>query len=210
MPSLRRSVSSPVVHARSSPYPTLSSSNSGPATRPGHSHRRSSGSETATRRVLADIEWWRVSEGQRDLEAVEAEEDSSEPSSPRTPENLLEGLVSPAWPGFSEFLPEVLTVIPQTPPRRGHRLESSTSSLESTPESSDGPMEGLRLGLQYVSLGPSDASLPPAHSNEQAFAFTLLSRSRSFVNQSNSDVQRDFDYPVFAVSSLSHSPEICN
>jgi hypothetical protein len=69
-------------------------------------------------------------------------------------------------------------------------------------------MEGLRLGLQYVNLGSSDASLPPAHSGEQAFAFSLLSRSRSFVNQSTSDVQGD--YPVFAVSSLSPSPEICN
>ncbi|KAJ3904417.1 hypothetical protein F5879DRAFT_72384 [Lentinula edodes] len=103
MPSLRRTVSSPAV--RSSPYPTLSSSgqlSSGPATRPGHSHRRPSGSEIATRRVLADIEWWRVTDGQRDLEA---EQNGHEQSPPRTAGNLmdmLEGLVSPLWPGFSE------------------------------------------------------------------------------------------------------------
>ena len=60
MPSLRRTASSPAV--RSSPY-----SNGAVAAR-GHGHRRSSGSETTSRRVLADIEWWRVSDGQYDQE----------------------------------------------------------------------------------------------------------------------------------------------
>lgn len=58
MPSLRRSFSSPSV--RSSPY--LSS----PATRARPNPRRSSGSATAERRVLADIDWWRVHDGQCD------------------------------------------------------------------------------------------------------------------------------------------------
>ena len=72
-PSLRRTFSSPTV--RSSPYPaTLSvsssslNSQSATAARGGGSHRRSTGSETSNRRVLAEIDWWTVTEGQLDLE----------------------------------------------------------------------------------------------------------------------------------------------
>lgn len=117
MPSLRRTMSSPSVRSspavRSSPYPTSLSSaaaNGGPATRPGHGHRRSSGSDTATRRVLADIEWWRVTEGQRDPEAEQDDHDHEQTlQSPA--ENLLdlwEGLVSPVWPGFLEVISSML------------------------------------------------------------------------------------------------------
>jgi len=69
MPSLRRSFSSPSV--RSSPYPSSLSSSipSGVRARATAPHpRRSSGSATAERRVLADIEWWRVYDGQCDLD----------------------------------------------------------------------------------------------------------------------------------------------
>jgi len=58
MPSLRRTVSSPAV--RASPYSNT------PLSVRGNGHRRSSGSDTTTRRVLADIEWWRVTDGQCD------------------------------------------------------------------------------------------------------------------------------------------------
>ena len=56
MPSLRRTSSHPTL--RSSPY--------GPTQRTQHPypHRRSSGPETARRRILADIDWWTVSDGQ--------------------------------------------------------------------------------------------------------------------------------------------------
>lgn len=56
MPSLRRTSSHPTL--RSSPY--------GPTQRTQHPypHRRSSGPETSRRRVLADIDWWTVSDGQ--------------------------------------------------------------------------------------------------------------------------------------------------
>jgi hypothetical protein len=69
MPSLRRTFSVPSV--RASPYRGLSSSSSSvPAQRNNqHAHRRASGSDTGTRRVLADIEWWRVVDGQCDFEA---------------------------------------------------------------------------------------------------------------------------------------------
>ena len=66
MPSLRRTFSSPTV--RSTPYPTYSPSSAlynASRTQRNHRHRRSSGSDVNHRRVLADIEWWRVADGQR-------------------------------------------------------------------------------------------------------------------------------------------------
>jgi len=76
MPSLRRTLSSPSV--RSSPYQTNLSNNAnvGPGGRShGHMPRRSSGSETSGRRVLADIEWWRVVDGQRDADTEHESEE---------------------------------------------------------------------------------------------------------------------------------------
>ena len=67
MPSLRRTFSSPP--ARRGPYSYPSSlSSSGAQTRAGpHQPRRSSGSDVSNRRVLADIDWWIVQDGQRDV-----------------------------------------------------------------------------------------------------------------------------------------------
>lgn len=67
MPSLRRTLSSPSV--RSSPY------SNGTVVARGSGHRRSSGSETTNRRVLADIEWWKVTDGQCDSGADQESED---------------------------------------------------------------------------------------------------------------------------------------
>ncbi|KAI0748524.1 hypothetical protein C8Q80DRAFT_1270920 [Daedaleopsis nitida] len=67
MPSLRRALSSPSV--RSSPYSyPAASSPTGHATRAGgHQPRRSSGSDTSGRRVLADLDWWLVQDGQYEV-----------------------------------------------------------------------------------------------------------------------------------------------
>lgn len=70
MPSLRRTASSPSV--RLAPYSYLS-----PQVARGHGHRRSSGSETSSRRVLADIEWWKVTDGQCDTNVDQESEDST-------------------------------------------------------------------------------------------------------------------------------------
>lgn len=85
MPSLRRTASSPAV--RSSPY-GLSSFNGAQVAR-GHAHRRSSGSETTNRRVLQDIEWWRVTDGQFEPGAGDLE--SEEPSRDVVHHNLVAG-----------------------------------------------------------------------------------------------------------------------
>lgn len=69
MPSLRRTVSSPMV--RASPYPSLSAGAPTPGagmTAATRIRRACSGSEPnsarRSRTVLADIEWWRVLDGQ--------------------------------------------------------------------------------------------------------------------------------------------------
>ncbi len=67
MPSLRRTVSSPAV--RASPYSNT------PLSARGNGYRRSSGTDTTTRRVLADIEWWRVVDGQCDSSSDQETED---------------------------------------------------------------------------------------------------------------------------------------
>lgn len=81
MPSLRRTLSSPSV--RSSPYAYPSSSTNANAHAPRAANpqpRRSSGSDTGSRRVLADIDWWLVHDTQRDFVAdpVGTEEDSDD------------------------------------------------------------------------------------------------------------------------------------
>ena len=62
MPSLRRTASNPSV-VRSSPYRSLSSLAGAQVAR-SQGRRRSSGSDITSRRVLADIDWWTVTDGQ--------------------------------------------------------------------------------------------------------------------------------------------------
>lgn len=65
-PALRRIASSPTVRSAVAPYPPTSPSSSTASasavarTRPG---RRRGVSDANSRRVLADIEWWRVMQG---------------------------------------------------------------------------------------------------------------------------------------------------
>lgn len=70
MPSLRRALSTPSV--RVSPYPSLLTSRAQRSHPQGH--RRSSGSDLTARKVLADIDWWRVADGQREKTGEEEEE----------------------------------------------------------------------------------------------------------------------------------------
>ncbi|KDQ60775.1 hypothetical protein JAAARDRAFT_561428 [Jaapia argillacea MUCL 33604] len=78
MPSLRRTISSPSLSrsARSAPYPSLGLTGANRVN--GHVPRRTSGSETSTRRVLADIDWWKVMDGQRDLDQECSADDQQE------------------------------------------------------------------------------------------------------------------------------------
>jgi hypothetical protein len=97
MPSLRRS---PTL-VRSSPY---SRSSNTPATAP-RTRKRSSRSNNATRRVLADIEWWRVVDGQ----------------SHHHPDLPIENYVYPTFP--------TLYLTPHTPTRRHNNIDTSPLEL---------------------------------------------------------------------------------
>src|SRR5580658_9221544 len=106
MHSLRRALSSPSV--RSSPYPTS------PSTPPSgrlatHRHRRSLGSESSSRRVLADIEWWTVVDGQREVDFDQVTEE-------RDPNDALlaqGGLERPSTPLFWASENFQLSPVPQ-------------------------------------------------------------------------------------------------
>ncbi|KAK0210956.1 hypothetical protein DFS33DRAFT_1378930 [Desarmillaria ectypa] len=241
MPSLRRTFSSPAV--RSSPYPSASehagSSNRGH----GGGHRRSSGSETIGRRVLADIEWWRVVDGQRDLDAEQESEDANRDQEPdQVPDSVRNAAgdplmgaeppryteversyISSSWSStllgssevssiFSDLAP--LSVAPETP-RRRRGQESSSSSLESTPELPETSVEGLRLDLEYLDLGAHDADLPPYPMSRRARNAVLPSyltvRSHSFADFLSLHSDSAGQYADFAVSPLSsHSPNFFN
>ncbi|KAK7467330.1 hypothetical protein VKT23_004387 [Stygiomarasmius scandens] len=228
MPSLRRTVSSP-LGLRSSPYSTGLN-----ARAHGHGHRRSSGSEIVTRRVLADIEWWRVADGQRDLEAEheleDAQNDREHPreelvtgvgfSSPSESEGVEQSFV-PGWSSILASMSEDIplhhlsgsSAVPRTPPRRGHSLESSTSSVESSPQApTEGPIEGIRLGMEYLDL-ISDDFLPPSRvlrntHNENPHSLDASQR-QSLVDILPGPPTADYaDYIVSPLSS--HSPHFCN
>lgn len=208
MPSLRRSFSSPSV--RSNPYPTSLSSNASASNArarvAGHGFRRSSDSETTERRVLADIEWWRVSDGQRDLDAAQ---DQAEPDqdvqdsvyvsaggaitlsgshSPQTPPLVLHDL-PPI--DFAQSIPmsqfAALSIAPHSPIGRRRGRDSSVSSLESTPEMPEAPLESIRFSMIDADAGshnlglPSEFALPPTDVDSRpSFALFGL-HSYSFV-----------------------------
>ncbi|OAX41990.1 hypothetical protein K503DRAFT_780234 [Rhizopogon vinicolor AM-OR11-026] len=180
MPSLRRSFSSSSV--RSSPYPSSlsnGSANNARARAAGHGFRRSSDSEVSERRVLADIEWWRVSDGQRDLDAVldQPELDQDVQNSMHVPAGgavTLSGSDSPQAPplvlhdlppvDFAQSIPmsqfAALSIAPHSPTGRRHGRDSSFSSLESTPEMPEAPLESIRFSMLDAPSGSHDVQLP--------------------------------------------------
>ena len=82
MPSLRRSnTTTAVARAGAAPYATAAalswSSSSSSSTRTASQQRRvSDPTQTKTRRVLADIDWWLVHDGQVDPENLPSEDES--------------------------------------------------------------------------------------------------------------------------------------
>ncbi|KAK2466697.1 hypothetical protein APHAL10511_000955 [Amanita phalloides] len=163
MPSLRRTFSSPAV--RSSPYPSSSPSSAlYNATRTqSHGHRRSFGSDLHQRRVLADIEWWKVADGQHadqghDNDPQVQRDRVSLPEQPRNAATLALELdsLSSSWASENSLLitslPEEplmpptdqfseLSITPRTPAPDDD--DSAPSSVLATPEADFLPLEGL-------------------------------------------------------------------
>ncbi|CAK5264677.1 unnamed protein product [Mycena citricolor] len=210
MPSLRRSLSSPVV--RSTPY-----SSSGTRSQGSGGHRRSSGSETNIRRVLADLDWWSVTQGQTEPMLPEQEQEEEEDADGSEQDNIP--AVTPAgvdlgvehldthdlWISFGLGSSEApvaemaaLAIAPTTP--RRHALESSTSSLESTPDSSDAQIE--QPFLDAFGLTSPDALAPPSPTLGRARPALLANlRTLSLVDLATSCER----YADFALSPLSSS-----
>ncbi|KAI6099910.1 hypothetical protein EDD16DRAFT_497171 [Pisolithus croceorrhizus] len=157
MPSLRRSASSPSV--RSSPYPlSLSSAASSRARTAGQQPRRSSGSDVSERRVLADIEWWKVADGQCPP-TPDGDQGEAQPttrvstgevatlSAGGSPESLhiilplySSELSQPA--ALDEYIPLV-----ESPTGHGHGRDSSLSSVVSSPEIATPPLQAVDLDV---------------------------------------------------------------
>ena len=70
MPPLRRTLSSPSVRSSSSSYPAYPTSSTLATRTAPRSPRRSSGSDIINRRVLADLDWWCVEQGQREVRGL--------------------------------------------------------------------------------------------------------------------------------------------
>lgn len=229
MPSLRRTASTPLV--RASPY------SSSPLAARGNGHRRSSGSETSNRRVLADIEWWRVTEGQchqgdedrnrgiQDLVSLDMSWSLDIPvihveggvehtvSLPRTtadgPDSnevcITLALIAPTLANFFQFEPptEQFSSLAITPPR--HTLESSSSSLESTPETAN-------AFLSFdIEVAFEDAPLPPLPVQRRSrFNIPVMKRSFTFADCLSLKDDYPCQYADFATSPLSSAPDFLN
>ncbi len=235
MPSLRRTLSTPVV--RASPYSTS------PLAARGNGHRRSSGSETSNRRVLADIEWWRVTEGQchqsdedrnrgiQDLVSLDMSWSLGIPvihveggvvSLPRTTADgqdsnevciaLASFYSRPHWLicfffQTSAFEPptEQFSTLAITPPRRHDTLESLSSSLESTPETAN-------TSLTFdIEVAFEDAPLPPLPVQRRSrFNIPVMKRSFTFADCLSLKDDHPCQYADFATSPLSSAPDFLN
>ncbi|KAH0830625.1 hypothetical protein J3R83DRAFT_2080 [Lanmaoa asiatica] len=171
MPSLRRSFSSPSV--RSSPYPSSISpavpSSIRARAAPLHP-RRSSGSATAERRVLADIEWWRVYDGQCDLDLQDQSYDDAQALGGDVPPggtvtlSAGGGTLEPPQTPHSFSLASMqsnalaaLSIAPYSPPGSRHGRDSS---VESTPELPTATLETVQLGLATTASCPFGDHVP--------------------------------------------------
>ncbi|KXN91506.1 hypothetical protein AN958_00768 [Leucoagaricus sp. SymC.cos] len=208
MPSLRRSASSPLV--RSSPY-SSSSSLSVLAAR-ARENRRSAASETSGRRVLADIDWWRVTEGQCDPNLDDAD-DGNRVVIGDFPTSVDVGVEHPSsllpLPWTFPVLPTAqfaaLSIAPSTPPRHGR-----DSSVESSPEIPQSPLGDTPSELD---MGFFDAPIPPLPRFRRGPRRTLapaLGRSFTFADTHSLRIESPSHYANFAISPLSSAPDFLN
>ena len=163
MPSLRRTLSTPSVRSSPYSYPSSSSANTH-ATRAGNSQpRRSSGSDTSNRRVLADLDWWVVQDGQREYAASPPGDNSDDDGSDEQGAAENEQVRPPrATPALQDV--DIAAVAPQaTAPPAVAGLGGFHDEMASSPlwdVSLDSPMGGLSsLEVRHCPL----LARPPHH-----------------------------------------------
>lgn len=210
MPSLRKTHSSPSV--RSSPYNLASGSSQ---TRTGaRSPRRSSGSDTVNRRVLADIDWWRVEDSQREVRGLsrheplrpamlggadddELDQEEREPSPAPTLLTFASDAGDnageiPLWhnvPGGGLDLSESLVT-------RFTAWSAGEVDLEDPPEPPSAVEQFAALTLNPVGR----ATLHRADSISSAFSDTSFDSDSSFSTPTTSPVGIDFGFSDFAAA----------
>lgn len=192
MPSLRRTSSHPSL--RSSPY--------GPTQRTQHPypHRRSSGPESTRRRVLADIDWWTVSDGQ-----VPAATESQTQPAPATEQEQDENVHVEA-PVFERTQPEPPTLEDVEEPilRGDSPVVHTTISVSSCPPIVGGPhlasptvqFNSRTAGYAALSVAPRPAPLATRRHTVPTSVYRTLGTSLSTDFEDHSPV-----------SSLTSSPE---
>lgn len=111
MPSLRRTTSTPLV--RPSPYPTSLSLSAGSAQNVAAAQRPrrvGSATENGRRRVLADIDWWIVMDGQQDQTVDTAAEPEQERDQAQDVNSTLAGIEGLA-PALDIVVPSISDVL---------------------------------------------------------------------------------------------------
>lgn len=192
MPSLRRTSSHPSL--RSSPY--------GPTQRTQHPypHRRSSGPETTRRRVLADIDWWTVSDGQ----VPAATEFQAQPPAPEAQEQDQNTHVQPPVP--DRTLPEPPTIEDAEEPifPGDSPVVHTTISVSSCRPIVGGPQFVLPV-VQFNSRAASYAALSVAP-RPAPLAARRHTVPTSFYRTLGTSLSTDFE-DHSSVPSLTSSPE---
>lgn len=108
-----------------------------------------------------------------------------------------------------------LTITPHTPTRRHHTLESTSSSLESTPEASDAPISASH-GLALYDLdivGFPEAFLPPLpvqRRNRFGTLAPVMTRSYTFADCLSLKDDYANQYADFTTSPLCSAPDFLN
>lgn len=142
MPPLRRTFSSPSV--RSSSYSSYINS-SAPSTRTApRSPRRSSGSDTANRRVLADLDWWRVEEGQREIRGLSPHEQLHQPTLLADDDDVEQEEREPAPVAATLFTAPPSNAGPSADLPLWHSVPGA--GLDDVFESYENPFGGVELG----------------------------------------------------------------
>ncbi|KAI0780665.1 hypothetical protein BD413DRAFT_489088 [Trametes elegans] len=138
MPSLRRTLSSPSVRSCPYSYPSAPADSNAHPTRAGnHQPRRSSGSDTNTRRILADIDWWTVHDRQRDFVAPPVGEQDQDTEDEGAAENVQLRSEAPVVPAEDAVAvpppavaPSAITAAPTAGSLEGDVLTTTTSSWD--------------------------------------------------------------------------------
>ncbi|GJE90745.1 hypothetical protein PsYK624_068890 [Phanerochaete sordida] len=210
MPSLRKTHSSPSV--RTSPYNIASGSS--PTRTGARSPRRSSGSDTVNRRVLADIDWWRVEDSQREVRGLSPHDDlrpamlggldddelDQEEREPLPGPTLLTFASDagdnaggpPLWhsvPGGGLDLSDSLAT-------RFTTWSAGVADLEEPPESPSAVEQFAALSLNPVGR----AALHRTDSISSAFSDASFDSDSSFSTPSSSPLGIDFGFSDFALA----------